>query len=335
MTRPTLTQSSGASHSRILGLGGARGERVVPNDELVGPIDSSDEWIQQRTGIVTRRRAGADVSVLDLAEEAARAAIADAGLTGADIDAVILSTVTYFHQTPAGAAIVADRLGATPAAAYDISAACAGYCYGIGQADALVRAGAARHVLVIGAEKMSEFVDPTDRSISFLLGDGAGAVVVGPSDFPGIGPTVWGSDGGQSQLIRQTHSWLQWREDSSLGWPTLRQEGQSVFKWAVWQMAPIAQKALDAAGVTADQIDVFVPHQANMRIIDLLIKQLKLPETVVVGRDIADTGNTSAASIPLATERLLREGKAKSGDLCLQIGFGAGLVYAAQVVVLP
>ena len=335
MTRPTLTQASGAAHSRILGLGGARGERVVPNDELVGPIDSSDEWIRQRTGIVTRRRAGAQTSVLDLAEEAARAAIADAGLTGADIDVVILSTVTYFHQTPAGAAIVADRLGATPAAAYDISAACAGYCYGIGQADALVRAGAARHVLVIGAEKMSEFVDPTDRSISFLLGDGAGAVVIGPSDFPGIGPTVWGSDGGQAQLIRQTHSWLEWREDASLGWPTLRQEGQSVFKWAVWQMAPIAQKAMDAAGVTPDQIDVFVPHQANMRIIDQMIKQLKLPETVVVGRDIADTGNTSAASIPLAIERLRREGQAKSGDLCLQIGFGAGLVYAAQVVVLP
>ena len=334
MTRPTLTQSSGAAHSRILGLGGARGERVVPNDELVGPIDSSDEWIRQRTGIVTRRRAGAETSVLDLAEEAARAAIADAGLTGADIDAVILSTVTYFHQTPAGAAILADRLGATPAAAYDISAACAGYCYGIGQADALVRAGAARNVLVIGAEKMSEFVDPTDRSISFLLGDGAGAVVIGPSDFPGIGPTIWGSDGGQAQLIRQTHSWLDWR-DHDAGWPTLRQEGQSVFKWAVWQMAPIAQKAMDAAGVTAEQIDVFVPHQANMRIIDQMIKQLKLPESVVVGRDIADTGNTSAASIPLAIERLRREGQAHSGDLCLQIGFGAGLVYAAQVVVLP
>ena len=199
----------------------------------------------------------------------------------------------------------------------------------------VVRAGAARNVLVIGAEKMSEFVDPTDRSISFLLGDGAGAVVIGPSDFPGIGPTVWGSDGGQAQLIRQTHSWLQLREDPSLGWPTLRQEGQSVFKWAVWQMAPVAQKAMDAAGVTADQIDVFVPHQANLRIIDQMIKQLKLPESVVVGRDIADTGNTSAASIPLATERLRREGLAKSGDLCLQIGFGAGLVYAAQVVVLP
>ncbi|MET0433189.1 MAG: beta-ketoacyl-ACP synthase III [Cellulomonas sp.] len=334
MTRPTLTQATGPAHTRILGLGAARGENVVPNDDLVGPIDSSDEWIRQRTGMVTRVRAGADTDVLDLAETAAREAIANAGLTGADIDAVILATVTYFHQTPSGAAILADRLGATPAAAFDVSAACAGYCYGIGQADALVRAGTARNVLVIGAEKMSEFVDPTDRSISFLLGDGAGAVVIGPSDFPGIGPTVWGSDGSQAQAIRQTHSWLDTR-DKGAGWPTLRQEGPSVFKWAVWQMAPVAEKALAAAGVTADQIDAFIPHQANMRIIDQMIKQLKLPETVAVGRDIADTGNTSAASIPLATERLIREGQAKSGDLALQIGFGAGLVYAAQVVVLP
>jgi len=334
VTRPTLTQATGPAHTRILGLGAVRGERVVPNDDLVGPIESSDEWIRQRTGIVTRRRAGEGTDVLDLAEGAARAALENAGLTGADIDVVILSTVTYFHQTPAGAAIVADRIGATPAAAYDISAACAGYCYGIGQADALVRAGTARHVLVIGAEKMSEFVDPTDRSISFLLGDGAGAVVVGPSDTPGIGPTVWGSDGSQAQAIRQTHSWLATRDEGA-GWPTLRQEGQSVFKWAVWQMAPVAQKAMDAAGVSPQDIEAFVPHQANMRIIDQLIKQLRLPESVVVGRDIADTGNTSAASIPLATERLLREGQVGSGALALQIGFGAGLVYAAQVVVLP
>ncbi|KQS96959.1 beta-ketoacyl-ACP synthase III [Cellulomonas sp. Leaf395] len=334
MTRPTLTQATGPAHTRILGVGGVRGERVVPNDELVAAIDSSDEWIRQRTGIVTRRRAEAGTDVLDLAEGAARAALENAGLTGADIDVVILSTVTYFHQTPAGAAIVADRIGATPAAAFDISAACAGYCYGIGQADALVRAGTARNVLVIGAEKMSELVDPTDRSISFLLGDGAGAVVIGPSDTPGIGPTIWGSDGSQAQAIRQTHSWLATR-DEGLGWPTLRQEGQSVYKWAVWQMAPVAQKALDAAGVTADEIEVFIPHQANMRIIDQMIKTLKLPDTVVVGRDIAETGNTSAASIPLATERLLREGQVSSGALALQIGFGAGLVYAAQVVVLP
>ncbi|UJP39300.1 beta-ketoacyl-ACP synthase III [Cellulomonas palmilytica] len=333
MTRPTLTQATGPAHTRILGIGGVRGENLVTNDDIAGPIDSSDEWIRQRTGIVTRVRAGADTDVLDLAEAAARKALDSAGLTGADIDAVILSTVTYFHQTPAGAAIVADRIGATPAAAFDISAACAGYCYGIGQADALVRAGTARHVLVIGAEKMSDFIDPTDRSISFLLGDGAGAVVIGPSDTPGIGPTVWGSDGGQAQAIRQTHSWKE--TQTGAGWPTLRQEGQSVFKWAVWQMAPVAQKALDAAGVTADEVEAFIPHQANMRIVDQMIKQLKLPDSVVVARDIADTGNTSAASIPLATERLLREGQVSSGALALQIGFGAGLVYAAQVVVLP
>lgn len=333
MTRPTLTQATGPAHTRILGIGGVRGENLVTNDDVAGPIDSSDEWIRQRTGIVTRARAGAETDVLDLAEAAALRALEHAGLTGADIDAVILSTVTYFHQTPAGAAIIADRIGATPAAAFDISAACAGYCYGIGQADALVRAGSARHVLVIGAEKMSDFVDPTDRSISFLLGDGAGAVVVGPSDTPGIGPTIWGSDGAQAQAIRQTHSWKD--TQTGAGWPTLRQEGQSVFKWAVWQMAPVAQKALDAAGVTAADLDAFIPHQANMRIIDQMIKQLGLPADVVVARDIADTGNTSAASIPLATERLLREGQVSSGALALQIGFGAGLVYGAQVVVLP
>lgn len=331
---PTLVQATGPAHSAILGVGGVRGENVVTNDDVAGPIDSSDEWIRQRTGIVTRRRAGAGTDVIDLAVGAALAALENAGLTGADIDAVILSTVTYFHQTPAGAALVADRIGATPAAAYDISAACAGYCYGVGQADALVRSGNARHVLVIGAEKMSDFIDPTDRSISFLLGDGAGAVVIGPSDTPGIGPTVWGSDGGQAQLIRQTHSWKEAYEAGNT-WPTLRQEGASVFKWAVWQMAPVAEKAMAAAGVTADDIEAFIPHQANMRIIDQMIKQLKLPGSVVVGRDIADTGNTSAASIPLATERLLREGQVRSGALALQIGFGAGLVYAAQVVVLP
>ena len=332
--RPTLTQAHGPAHSRILGIGGVRGENVVTNDEVAGPIDSSDEWIRQRTGIITRRRSGPDTDVVDLSEAAARAALDNAGLTGADIDAVILATVTYFHQTPAAAAIVADRIGATPAAAFDLSAACAGFCYGVGQADALVRAGNARHVLVIGAEKMSDFIDPTDRSISFLLGDGAGAVVIGPSDSPGIGPTIWGSDGGRAQLVNQTHSWQQAVHDGA-GWPTLRQEGASVFKWAVWQMAPAAEQAMAAAGVSAQDLDVFVPHQANMRIIDLMVKQLHLPDSVVIARDIAETGNTSAASVPLATERLLREGAVSSGALSLQIGFGAGLVYAAQVVVLP
>lgn len=334
MSSVTLRQTQPQQYSRILGIGGMRGDLTVTNDDIAGPIDSSDEWIQQRTGIITRRRASADLSLLDMSEAAARLALADAGLTPADIDTVIVSTVTHFEQTPSAAAILADRLGATPAAAFDISAACAGYTYGIGQADALVRSGVAKHVLIIGAEKMSDFIDPTDRSISFLLGDGAGAAVIGPSDTPGIGPTVWGSDGSKASTIKQTHPWSEIKTGNS-EWPTLRQDGPSVFKWASFQMAPVAQRAMDAAGITPAQLDVFIPHQANMRIIDQLIKQLKLPDSVVIGRDIADTGNTSAASIPLATERLRREGQVSSGDVALQIGFGAGLAYAAQVVVLP
>ncbi|MGM0385619.1 MAG: 3-oxoacyl-ACP synthase, partial [Actinomycetota bacterium] len=210
----TLKVSQPVTYSRVLGVGGVRGERVVMNDEIVGPINSSDEWIRQRTGIISRRRAEDDTSLLDMCEEAGRAAIVASGVDPASIDTVILATVTYMEQTPAAAAIVADRLGLTPAAAFDISAACAGYCYGIGQADALVRAGSATNVLVIGAEKMSDFIDPTDRSISFILGDGAGAAIVGPSETPGIGPTVWGTDGSQAHLIAQTHSWLTFRDGS-------------------------------------------------------------------------------------------------------------------------
>jgi 3-oxoacyl-[acyl-carrier-protein] synthase-3 len=330
-----LTTTSGPAYSRILAIGTARGENVVPNDEIAGPIESSDEWIRQRTGIVTRVRANADTSLLDLAESASRDAITRAGLEASQIDTVILSTITYPHITPGGAPVLADRLGASPAAAWDISAACAGYCYAIGQADALVRSGQSKYVLVVGAEKMSDWIDPTDRSISFLLGDGAGAVVIGASDTPAIGPTVWGSEGSGADLIRQTHSWTEIREDDALDFPTLVQEGQSVFKWASFKLAPVALEAITAAGLTPADINAFIPHQANMRIIDQMIKQIGLPDTVVVARDIADSGNTSAASIPLATERLYRDGQVASGDIALQIGFGAGLVYAAQVVVLP
>jgi len=330
----TLNIRRGAEFSRIAGLGVARGENAVPNEDIIEPINSSDEWIRKMTGIVTRVRADEDTSVLDLSERASLIALEQAGVSGAEIDAVILSTITYPHMTPGGAPVLADRLGST-GAAFDISAACAGYCYGIGQADALVRSGNARNVLVVGAEKMSDFVDPADRSISYLLGDAAGAVVVSASDTPGIGPTVWGSDGAGSQLIRQTTSWLDVRDDRDTAFPTLVQEGPSVFKWASFKMAPVAREAIEAAGVTPDDIKAFIPHQANIRIIDQMVKQIGLPEHVKVGRDIVDSGNTSAASIPLATERMLRDGDAASGDLALQIGFGAGLVYAAQVVVLP
>ena len=334
MTTPRLTQSTGAQYTRLYGFGAARGDLVVPNEDLIGPIDSSDEWIQQRTGIVTRRRASAGVLAVDLATEAATEAIEESGVAASDIDLVIVATVSNVQQTPSMAAVVADRVGANPAAAYDSNAACAGYAYGIAQADALIRSGAAHYALVIGAEKLSDVVDPTDRSISFLLGDGAGAVVVGPSDFPGISPAVWGSDGSKHAAVGMNATLIDYR-DGNANWPTLRQEGQTVFRWAVWDMAKVAKWALDEAGITSADLAAFIPHQANMRIIDELAKQLKLPEFVVIARDIETMGNTSAASIPLATHRLLKEHPELSGGLALQIGFGAGLVYGAQVVVLP
>ncbi|MDO5051703.1 MAG: beta-ketoacyl-ACP synthase III [Pseudoclavibacter sp.] len=331
---PVLAQAAGPAHTRILALGAARGSRIVPNEELVGPIDSSDEWIRQRTGIVTRVRAEESATVLDLCREASLQAVERAGIDPARIGAVVVATVSNMMQTPSVAARLADEIGANGAAAYDSAAACAGYCYGIAQADALVRAGLAEHVLVVGAEKLSDIIDPTDRSISFLLGDGAGAAIVGPAEEPGISASILGSDGSRWQAVAMNATLQEFRRGEA-PWPTLRQDGPSVFRWAVWEMAKVARATLERAGVRPDQLAAFVPHQANMRIIDEFAKQLELPETVVVARDIAETGNTSAASIPLATERLLREHPELSGGLSLQIGFGAGLVYGAQVVRLP
>lgn len=330
----TLKQTSPVSFSKIYSLGAMRGEIVVSNDDVAGPIESSDEWIRQRTGIVTRTRAGKDTSLMDMAVGASKEAIAKAGISPSEIDAVILATITFPYQTPSGASLLSELVGAHGAAAYDISAACAGYCYGIAQADSLVRAGVARYVLVVGAEKLSDFISPTDRSISFLLGDGAGAAIVGPSDHPGISKTVWGSDGGNWDKVGMTGSLIDYR-DGKIQWPTLIQEGQSVFRWAVWEMVKVAKDALEQSGLEPEDLAALVTHQANVRIIDEFAKQLGLPDSVVVAKDIVETGNTSAASIPLAMHRLLAEGQVKSGGYALQIGFGAGLAYAAQVVELP
>ncbi|PPF15122.1 3-oxoacyl-ACP synthase [Rathayibacter rathayi] len=334
MTIPSLTQSSGSAYTRILGIGAARGDLVVPNDDLIEPINSSNEWIRQRTGIIERRRASADILAIDLATTASLEAIEKAGIRPEQIGVVLVSTISNTVQTPSLAALLAERIGANPAPAYDISAACAGYTYGIAQADSFIRSGLAEYVLVVGAEKLSELVKATDRSISFLLGDGAGAAVVGPSDTAGISKTVWGSDGSKWDTVGMDNPLAAYR-DGTAEWPTLRQDGPSVFRWAVWEMAKVAKQALAEAGVRPEDLAAFIPHQANMRIIDELAKQLKLPETVAVGRDIETTGNTSAASIPLATHRLLEEHPELHGGLALQIGFGAGLVFGAQVVVLP
>ncbi|MDO4254426.1 MAG: beta-ketoacyl-ACP synthase III [Kocuria sp.] len=353
----TLKQHTPHAHSRIMGMGAFRPSTVVTNDDICQWIDSSDEWIRQRTGIVTRHRADDNTSALDMALGAAQEAIDAAGIQPSQVDTIMVSTISYPYLTPSMAAVLADQLGASTAAAYDISAACAGYCYGIGQADALVRAGLSDYVLVVGVEKLSDVIDNGERSISFLLGDGAGAAVVGPSDTPGIGPTVWGSEGSKHDAIRMTHPLTDIRDveagkpravrkdlvdpdtgqmpDDAPLWPTLRQDGQTVFRWASFEAAKKVTEALEAAGLRPEDLGAFIPHQANMRIIDQMAKVLELPESVVIARDIADAGNTSAASVPLAAHRLLQEHPELSGTPALQIGFGAGLVFAAQVVILP
>jgi 3-oxoacyl-[acyl-carrier-protein] synthase-3 len=329
-----LLQATAVPFSKIYSIGAARGDLTITNDEIAGPINSSDEWIRQRTGIITRKRASKDRSLMDMAVEASNEAIQKAGIDPSEIEAVIFSTITHPYQTPSAAALLAELVGANPAPAFDISAACAGYCYGIAQADSLVRSGTAKYVLVVGGEKLTDFIDPTDRSIAFLLGDGAGAAIVGPSDSPGISKSVWGSDGSKWEAVGMTGSLLDFR-DGTGAWPTLIQEGQTVFRWAVWEMVKVAKQALEAAGIKPEQLNAIVMHQANERIIDEMAKQLALPDSVVVAKDIVNTGNTSAASIPLAMHALLEEGAIKSGDLALQIGFGAGLAFGAQVVVVP
>ncbi|MFJ8696127.1 ketoacyl-ACP synthase III [Streptomyces roseolilacinus] len=330
-----IKPSKGAPYARILGVGGYRPTRVVPNEVILEKIDSSDEWIRSRSGIATRHWASPEETVTAMSVEAAGKALADAGVSPEQIGGVIVSTVSHFKQTPAVATEIADRITQSKPAAFDISAGCAGFGYGLTLAKGMVVEGSAEYVLVIGVERLSDLTDLEDRATAFLFGDGAGAVVVGPSQEPEIGPTVWGSEGDKSETIKQTVPWTDYRDGTVERFPAITQEGQAVFRWAVFEMAKVAQQALDAAGITAADLDVFIPHQANMRIIDSMVKTLKLPEHVTVARDVETTGNTSAASIPLAMERLLATGQAKSGDTALVIGFGAGLVYAATVVTLP
>jgi 3-oxoacyl-[acyl-carrier-protein] synthase-3 len=331
----TLSTPRGAAHASILGLGGYRPSRVVTNAEIIERIDSTDEWIRTRSGIIERRWAEPHETVEHMSVGAARTAIERAGIAPAQLDCVIIATVTHLMQTPSLATMVSDRLGSTPAAAFDISAACAGFCHGVSLASDMVRSGTAKYVLVIGVERLSDITDRDDRTTAFIFADGAGAAVVGPSDTEGIGPVTWGADGSKYDLIRQKESWTDVLAMERPSMPNLRMDGNPVFRWASFEMAKVALEAMDRAGITVDDLDVFLPHQANMRITDAMARTLKLPERVVIARDIAYQGNTSAASIPLAASAMLESGAAKSGDLALMIAFGAGLAYAGQVVRLP
>ncbi len=334
-----LTSSSGAA-AGILGLGHHLPGPAVANAEICERIDSTDEWIRKRSGIRSRHLA-TDDSVVDLAVRAGRNCLQACRLTPAEIDTVIVATITHPYQTPAAAPLVATGLGCR-AAAFDISAACAGFCHAVAVADGLVRAGSARHVLVIGAERMSDFVDWQDRSTAFLFGDGAGAAVIGPSPdgAAGIGPVVWGSEGSRADLVDIGPTWIDCRDGSGgfrpdAAWPVLRMAGLEVFTWACQEMAEVARQAVRRAGLDLGDLRAFVPHQANRRIVTALARALDLPEEVVVADSVVTDANTSAASIPLALSRLIEDGRVGPGDPALLLGFGAGLSFAAQVVRIP
>jgi 3-oxoacyl-[acyl-carrier-protein] synthase III len=312
--------------SRILAFGGYQPDKVVTNDDLAKIVDTNDEWIRSRVGIASRRVAAADETVADMAEAAGAKALAASGLTPSAIDLVIVATCSPEVPLPNAAATVAYRLGIVSPGAYDLNAACAGFCYALGTASDAVRAGSARNVLVIGAEKMTSWIDWTDRSTCIIFADGAGAAVVGPAadgEPSGIGPVVWGSAGDQAEKItisEQTRA--------------IQQDGQAVFRWATTALHPVALEACARAGVSPADLSAFIPHQANLRIIESIARKLGIPRDRVAD-DIVHAGNTSSASIPLALSRMAEQGRLQPGTPALLLGFGAGLSYAAQVITVP
>ncbi len=311
--------------SKIIAVGHYQPARVLTNDDLAVMVDTSDEWIRDRVGIVTRRIADSE-TVADMATAAADKALANSGLTASDIDLVAVATCSSIDRCPNVASRVAAKLGITAPAAYDLNTACSGYEYALATVDHAIRAGAAHNAIVIGAEKLSDITDWTDRSSCVLFGDGAGAAVVtgvAEGEQPGIGPVLWGSAPDRGDVL------------TIEGWrPHIVQNGQAVFRWATGQLPALAERACAAAGIKPQELAAFVPHQANLRIIEPLARKLGLTDTVVA-KDIVESGNTSAASVPLALSKLVERREVPSGAPVLLFGFGGGLTYAGQVVRCP
>jgi 3-oxoacyl-[acyl-carrier-protein] synthase-3 len=320
----TIQQRPGAPGARILGIGAYRPRRRVTNDELAQVMDTNDEWIQSRVGIAERRWAGEDETLVEMAVAAGGKAIAASGLAPDEIDMVVAASASLRQPIPGIGPQIGYRLGLKRPGAFDLNAGCAGFCYSLGLANDAIRGGSVRNALVVGVERLTDVTDMTDRATAVIFADGAGAAVVGASDEPGIGPAVWGSDGDQHNAI-----------EIVAGTGFMAMAGQSVYRWATTKLTEALVQAMEAAGVGPEDIDVFAPHQANLRIVESMFKKLGLPERTVVARDIVQSGNTSAASIPLALTALLESGEAKSGDLALVLGYGAGLTFAGQVLRLP
>ena len=341
-----IAANTGHQNVAMLGIGAYRPKRLVSNDEVCEVLDSSDQWIFERSGIRNRRWISGDESARSMAAAAAERAIENSGIDKDKIGALILATNSWKTKIPHGGPIVAYDIGLNGIPAYDIAAGCGGFGYALGVAADTVRAGSAEYVLVVGVETMSVVMEPTDRNTAFIFGDGAGAVVVGPSDDNGISPTVWGSDGENAEAIGQNYDIPEYMdraqeyqhkdpETEPVGRMVVTMEGSRVFRWAAITLPKALSSVIERSGIGLDDIEVFVPHQANARINDLMKKNLGFPDDLPMANDIENTGNTSAASIPLAMEEMLATGKAKGGQTALLLGFGAGLSYAGAVVTLP
>ncbi|EFL18601.1 MULTISPECIES: beta-ketoacyl-ACP synthase III [Streptomyces] len=310
--------------SRVVALGHYQPAKVLTNEDLAAMVETNDEWIRSRVGIRTRHVAGADEPVDELAYQAAGKALAHAGLSPDDIDLVLVATSTAIDRSPNMAARVAAKLGMRGApAVMDINVVCSGFTHALATADHAIRAGSATRALVIGADKMTEITDWTDRTTCVLTGDGAGAAVVEACEEPGIGPVLWGSvpEMGHAVRIEGTP-------------PVFAQEGQSVYRWTTSQLPPLARKVCEKAGVTPEELAGVVLHQANLRIIEPLAARIGAVNAVVA-RDVVDSGNTSAASIPMALSKLVERGEIPSGAPVLLFGFGGNLSYAGQVISCP
>jgi 3-oxoacyl-[acyl-carrier-protein] synthase-3 len=310
--------------SRIVALGHYQPKRILTNDDLAALVDTSDEWIRSRVGIQTRHIAEPDEPVDAMAANAAAKALASAGLLPEEIDLVVVATCTAFVRSPNTAAQVARRLGMRSPAALDVNTVCSGFTHALATADHAIQAGAATKALVIGAEKFTDFADWTDRSTCILLGDGAGAAVVTASPEPHISPVLWGSQPelGHTVLIGGVND------------DKFTQEGQAVYRWATTTLPDLARRVCDLAGVTPADLAAVVLHQANLRIIEPVVRRLGVPNAIIA-RDITESGNTSAASIPIALSKLVEQRQVESGAPVLLLGFGGGLCYAGQVIHCP
>jgi 3-oxoacyl-[acyl-carrier-protein] synthase-3 len=318
----------------IEGIGKYRPRSLVTNTEVCRYIDSTDEWIRTRSGIVTRGWAEPDETLDLMAVTAATEALSSAGLDPGVVGMILVANCSDGQPMQPLANRVAAGLG-TEAPALSVNATCAGFSYAVGVARDLVRGGTANHVLVIGVDRMTDIVDRGDRETSFIFADGAGAFLVGAADRDAIGPVVWGTHGHRGDALLLRPDWNEYRQDPLLGPPVITMQGRRIFKWAAENMPSIAGAACKAAGISLADIHVLVPHQANRRITEAIVRALELPDSVVVGNDVEQAGNTSSASIPLAFHRLVSEGQAKPGDTALLLGFGGGLAFAAQVVTVP